>query len=71
LIESEVLIPPLSKWLRKEWWNNAREILMEGEDDFLTRATFRNFLRDIKVSYLTRVGCYFAFLTLRFGKIGI
>jgi len=29
--------PPLSKWLRKEWWHNARDILMEGEDIFFNK----------------------------------
>src|SRR3989304_1458639 len=29
--------PPLFKWLRKEWSHNARDILMEGEDNFFNK----------------------------------
>ena len=60
--------PPLFKWLRKEWSHNARDILMEGEDNFLIRGILKNFLIGIKVSYVIRVEGYFVFSCLRYGR---
>ena len=29
--------PPVSKWLRNEWWNYARDFLMEGDENFFNK----------------------------------
>lgn len=37
--------PPLSKWLRKEWWNYTRDILMGGEEDFFQKGYIDGLLK--------------------------
>ena len=40
--------PPLSKWLRKEWWHNARDVLMEGEDNLFNKSYIEGLLKGHK-----------------------
>ncbi|HLE25192.1 MAG TPA: asparagine synthase (glutamine-hydrolyzing) [Thermodesulfobacteriota bacterium] len=62
--------PPLFKSLRKEWSHKARDILMEGEDNFLIRVILKNLLIYIKILYSMKVGGYLSFLTLKSGGMG-
>ncbi|HXG30270.1 MAG TPA: asparagine synthase (glutamine-hydrolyzing) [Thermodesulfobacteriota bacterium] len=37
--------PPLSSWLGKEWWNRARDILMDGEETFFRKSYLEGLLK--------------------------